>query len=31
MGKIDYDKVAALEGIDVELIRGKNWSEIRES
>ena len=28
--KIDYDKIAAMEGIDVELIRGKEWSEIME-
>ena len=28
--RIDYDKIAAMEGIDVELIRGKEWSEIME-
>jgi len=26
---MNYEKIADLEGIDVELIRGKNWSEIR--
>ena len=27
--RMNYEKIADLEGIDVELIRGKNWSEIR--
>ena len=27
---MNYEKIAELEDIDVELIRGKNWSEIRE-
>ena len=27
--RMNYEKIAELEGIDVELIRGKNWSEIR--
>ena len=27
--KMNYEKIAELEDIDVELIRGKNWSEIR--
>ena len=27
--KMNYEKIADLEGIDVELIRGKNWDEIR--
>jgi len=26
---MNYEKIAELEGIDVELIRGKTWSEIR--
>jgi len=27
--RMNYEKIADMEGIDVELIRGKNWSEIR--
>ena len=28
-GQLDYDRIAAHEDIDVELIRGKTWDEIR--